>query len=98
MRLCSSLLALAVAAIPSPLLAQAAVTDVSNEAAGSSAATAEEPTPGSAEEAHPSQEQDIVVTGVRRKENDVLGGVSVLDAADLTREVRPSIEIGRAHV
>ena len=91
MRLCSSLLALAVAAIPSPLLAQAAVTDVSNEAAGSSAATAEEPTPGSAEEAHPSQEQDIVVTGVRRKENDVLGGVSVLDAADLTREVRPSI-------
>jgi iron complex outermembrane receptor protein len=36
-------------------------------------------------------EQDIVVTGVRRKENDVLGGVSVLDEADLTRQVRSSI-------
>src|SRR4249919_2549706 len=89
----TSLLALAIALIPSPALAQVTVTDSSSEAAGSSetGAAAEAPTPGSAADAHPSQEQDIVVTGVRRKENDVLGGVSVLDAADLTREVRPSI-------
>ena len=79
----TSLLALAIALIPSPVLAQVAVTDPSSEAV--------EPAPASAAEAHPSQEQDIVVTGVRRKENDVLGGVSVLDAADLTRQVRPSI-------
>jgi iron complex outermembrane receptor protein len=91
MRRSASLLALAIALIPSPLLAQAAVTDSASEAAGSSTVTAEEPTPGSAEDAHPDHEADIVVTGVRRKENDVLGGVSVLDAADLTREVRPSI-------
>ncbi|MCY0672145.1 TonB-dependent receptor plug domain-containing protein, partial [Klebsiella pneumoniae] len=32
-----------------------------------------------------------VVTGVRRKAGDVLGGLSVLDAEDLARELRPSI-------
>jgi iron complex outermembrane receptor protein len=79
----TSLLAISIALLPSPLLAQAAVTDPPGEAV--------EPAPASAADAHPSQEQDIVVTGVRRKENDVLGGVSVLDAADLTRQVRPSI-------
>ena len=89
----TSLLALSMALLPSPLLAQVAVTDSSSEAAGSSetSSAAAEPTPGSAADAHPEPEQDIVVTGVRRKENDVLGGVSVLDAADLTRQVRPSI-------
>jgi iron complex outermembrane receptor protein len=88
-----SLLALSIALLPSPVLAQAAVNDSSSEAGGSSetGATAEEPTPGSAAGAHPDHEQDIVVTGIRRKENDVLGGVSVLDAADLTRQVRTSI-------
>jgi iron complex outermembrane receptor protein len=86
-----SLLALAIALLPAPLLAQPAVTDSSGEAAGMDAAAADEPTPGNAADAHPDQEQDIVVTGIRRKENDVLGGVSVLDAADLTRQVRPSI-------
>jgi len=45
--------------------------------------------PGSAEDAHTSD--PIVVTGVRRKAADVLGGISVLDQADLTREVRQSI-------
>src|SRR5262249_41750269 len=94
MRRSASLLAFAIALTPSPLLAQAAVTDASGEAAGTDAAAgAEKPTPGSAAEAHPAraEDQEIVVTGVRRKENDVLGGVSVLDEADLTREVRPSI-------
>jgi len=93
MRRSASLLALAIAIIPSPLLAQTALTDSSSEAAGTAgaAATTGALTPGSAEEAHPDHEADIVVTGVRRKENDVLGGVSVLDEADLTRDVRPSI-------
>jgi iron complex outermembrane receptor protein len=85
-----SLLALAIALLPSPLLAQQAVADSSSEAAGADV-VADEPMPGNAADAHPDQEQDIVVTGIRRSENDVLGGVSVLDAADLTRQVRPSI-------
>src|SRR5262245_51233977 len=90
MRRSVSLLALAVALIPAPLMAQSTLTDTSSEAAGGSASTAE-PATGRAADAHPEHEQDLVATGVRRKENDVLGGVSVLDAADLTREVRPSI-------
>ncbi|WP_294122896.1 TonB-dependent receptor [Sphingomonas sp.] len=94
MRRSASLLALAIAIVPSPLLAQATVTDTSSEAAGSSeiSATAADPMPGSAADSHAAHEEgEIVVTGVRRKENDVLGGVSVLDEADLIREVRPSI-------
>ena len=46
--------------------------------------------PGSAAQAHHEEEQ-LVVTGVRRSEGDALGGISVLDKAELTREVRPSI-------
>jgi iron complex outermembrane receptor protein len=94
MRRSASLLALAVALIPAPLFAQTTVTDSSSEAAGSTAeTTTAEPVPGNAAEAHatPKEDQEIVVTGVRRNENDVLGGVSVLDEAELTREVRPSI-------
>ena len=47
--------------------------------------------PATAQEAHHDHDDEIVVTGVRRTAGDVLGGVSVLDKADLTREVRPSI-------
>ena len=90
MRRTVSLLALAVALLPSPLLAQSAVNDPSSDEAGSNGGD-QGPVPGSATDAHSEHEADIVVTGVRRKENDVLGGVSVLDAADLTRQVRPSI-------
>lgn len=61
-------------------------------AAGSSAAEADaQPTPGSAEEAHQHRDETIVVTGVRRTSADVLGGVSVLDEAELNRELRPSL-------
>ena len=56
--------------------------------ADAGAATAPEPT---AEGAHRDHDNEIVVTGVRRPAGDVLGGISVLDQADLTREVRPSI-------
>jgi iron complex outermembrane receptor protein len=57
--------------------------------ASAAAAAAE---PGSAAQAHHAGEEErLVVTGVRRAAGDVLGGVSVLDEAELTREVRPSI-------
>ena len=47
--------------------------------------------PPTAEDAHRDHDSEIVVTGTRRSAGDVLGGVSVLDQADLTREVRSSI-------
>jgi len=52
---------------------------------------AEQPEQGSAEQAHPAQDETIVVTGVRRRAEDVLAGVSVLDEAELDRQLRPSI-------
>ena len=86
-----SLTALAFALAPAPALAQSAVVDPSMDSAGGADSTAT-PQPGSAAQAHPAREEGvIVVTGVRRRENDVLGGVSVLDQGELTREVRPSI-------
>ena len=94
----SSRLALAAALsfLASPAWAETTVagTDVSATSAtsgDSSAATADAPQPGNADDAHHDHSDDVVVTGVRRKANDVLGGISVLDEADLTREVRPSI-------
>ena len=54
-------------------------------------ATAEQPTPGSAEDAHHDHNEDVIVTGVRKRAADVLGGISVLDSSDLTREMRASI-------
>ena len=48
--------------------------------------------PGRAQEAHhDDHDGEIIVTGVRRRAEDVLGGISVLDEADLTREMRTSI-------
>ncbi|MFL6793547.1 MAG: TonB-dependent receptor [Sphingomicrobium sp.] len=82
--------ALAAALPVSPALAQAAPaqpTVSDGDATGSGA----EPTPGSAQQAHPDTDQAIVVTGVRRAAGDVLGGVSVVDKEQLTHDVRPSI-------
>jgi iron complex outermembrane receptor protein len=62
-------------------------SDVADSAAADSAAA---PAP-TAEAAHKDHDSDIVVTGVRRNAGDVLGGISVLDQEDLTRQVRPSI-------
>jgi iron complex outermembrane receptor protein len=47
--------------------------------------------PSTAQRAHTDRDQAIVVTGVRRRAEDVLGGVSVLDEAELNRSVQPSI-------
>jgi iron complex outermembrane receptor protein len=52
---------------------------------------AEAPVPGDAKAAHPDEDQAIVITGVKRKAEDILGGVSVLDEADLNRSIKPSI-------
>lgn len=49
------------------------------------------PVPGNAADAHPDDDHAIVVTGVKRTAGDILGGVSVIDAQELSREVRPSI-------
>ena len=37
------------------------------------------------------QNNDIVVTGIRRNREDVLGGISVLSSEELARQVRPTI-------
>ena len=76
-------LAAALALSPGPAFAEA------DAAASADAAT--DPTPGSAAQAHHEGEDQVVVTGVRRKTADALGGVTVLDEAKLTREVRTSI-------
>ena len=76
-------LAAALALSPGPAFAEAD--------AAASADAAADPTPGSAAQAHHEGEDQVVVTGVRRKTADALGGVTVLDEAKLTREVRTSI-------
>ena len=77
-------LAAALAIPPAPALAEAA-TEVAMTAAEAA------PEPGSAAQAHHEGAEQITVTGVRRKTADALGGVTVLDQAKLTREVRTSI-------
>ena len=84
-----SLLALAAALAASSANAQATAQESDAVEASAEAAAAE---PGSAAQAHHHDEEErLVVTGVRRAAGDELGGVSVLDKAELTREVRPSI-------
>jgi iron complex outermembrane receptor protein len=50
-----------------------------------------QPGPGSASDAHKDQDQAIVITGIKRRSEDVLGGASVLDQAELNRALKPSI-------
>ena len=75
MRLVSSF-ALAMAMVPATALAQVPPPPA--------AATAQD-------EDHHDHNEDIVVTGVRRKAGDVLGGLSVLDSEELAKELRPSL-------
>jgi iron complex outermembrane recepter protein len=96
MRRSASLLALAIALTPSHLLAQVAITDSSGVAAGATAAdesaAASETAQNQAQNpAHHDDTGVIVVTGVRRKMGDVLGGISVLTGEELVQDVRPSI-------
>ena len=77
----AALLAAASPFLASPALAQTGVAP----------AAAPEPEPGDAKAAHPDPDQAIVITGVKRKAEDVLGGVSVVDFGELSRELRSSI-------
>ncbi|MCL6698325.1 TonB-dependent receptor [Sphingomonas sp. NSE70-1] len=91
-----SLLALSVALAPTPALAQMAPADAGASAeADSGAATAidagTDATATAEEDEHHDHHDDIVVTGVRRKAGDVLGGLSVLDSEELAKELRPSL-------
>jgi len=72
------------------ILLSAAATTVVVPASPSSEPAAP-PVPGSAAEAHTDQDQAIVITGVKRRSEDVLGGTSVLDQAELNRALKPSI-------
>ncbi len=40
---------------------------------------------------HHDHGDEIIVTGVRRRAGDVLGGISVLDGDELAKQMRPSI-------
>ena len=81
--------------IPISAAAVAAAMPFSPLAAHQTEAPAAAPqAPGQAESAHVDDhvhDQAIVVTGVRRREQDVLGGVSVMDEAKLNRELQPSL-------
>lgn len=79
-------LAAALAGLPFPAIAGGASGDTADVAA-----TTQAPQQGRAEGAHHDHDDEVIVTGVKRRAADVLGGISVLDSADLTREVRPSI-------
>lgn len=87
----SSRLALGAALTFLSFPAWAAETSVASNDASSTNAGSDAPQPGSADDAHHDHSDEVVVTGIRKRASDVLGGISVLDSADLTREVRPSI-------
>ena len=91
-----SLAALAASMPFSPASAQPAASDPAQPTAiasdgGAGGESIDPPTPGDAAKAHPDQDQAIVITGVKRKAEDVLGGVSVVDEAELNRSIKPSI-------
>ena len=86
----ASMLAISIALLPAPALAQTEPAPA--PAQTDPAQTEPAPAPAStAQDVHHDRGDVIIVTGVRRKAGDVLGGLSVLDAEDLAKEVRPSI-------
>ncbi|HEX6603688.1 MAG TPA: TonB-dependent receptor [Sphingomicrobium sp.] len=80
----------ALAAIVPFSAAPAQSAGVSEPDAGGADAAAP-PVAGSAVDAHKDQDQAIVITGVKRRAEDVLGGVSVVDEAELNRSIKPNI-------
>lgn len=67
-----------------PAVAQSLAPAETSDAGG-------EPEPGNAAKAHPDSDQEIVITGVKRRTADVLGGVAVLDQEELTHDLKPSL-------
>jgi len=96
MKLPIGLLATAAMFVPALAFAQQApIADSSpivdhSESAGAGAPTAP-PTPGNAADAHPDEDQAIIITGTKRRAGDVLGNVSVLDEEELAHDLKPSI-------
>jgi len=86
----ASLLALAVAFCPAAVLAQTESAPAPADSAATQAESTAAPT-NTAQDIHPDRSDVIVVTGVRQKAGDVLGGLSVLQAEELVRDLRPSI-------
>ncbi len=88
-----SLLTLSVTLAPAPALAQPTPVDVGTtaESDGETDTTADANTPTAEDQDHHDHNDDIVVTGVRRKAGDALGGLSVLDSEELAKELRPSL-------
>ena len=87
-------LAALAAALPYSPAAAAELTASGRASADStlSGGAAADPVTGSAAAEHPDHDSgDIVVTGTRKHVQDVLGGISILDTGDLTREMRTSI-------
>ena len=62
-----------------------------SSAATAQVATRTSDTESGADTQHHDDSETIVVTGTRRNEGDVLGGLSVMDSEELARDVRPSI-------
>ena len=89
----ASLLALAAALYTAPALAQADTVPISADTSAASVGAATAATDSAQEDEHHDHDDDdlIVVTGSRRKAGDALGGLTVLSAEDLTKELRPSI-------
>ena len=81
-----SLFALTVALVPASAFAE----DVT-EVGSATDATAETANVAIDAQHHDDEGDEIVVTGVRRKAGDVLGGLSVLDSEELAKELRPSL-------
>jgi iron complex outermembrane receptor protein len=82
-----SLFALAVTLFPASALAGGSTESGSVAEAGIESANATADAPPH----HDEESEEIVVTGVRRKAGDVLGGLSVLDSEELAKELRPSL-------
>lgn len=83
----ASLLALSIALVPAAALADSGAETASTAEASAETANASADAPPHHEE----ENEEIVVTGVRKKAGDVLGGLSVLDSEELAKELRPSI-------
>jgi len=87
----ASLLALAVSLCPAPALAETVTASDAVDTPPVSRDTASASTDAAQQDDHPDRGDVIVVTGVRQKAGDVLGGLSVLQAEELVRDLRPSL-------
>lgn len=88
-------LLLSAAALPGIALAQPADSTAAIDQGGAQGTVSAPPaaTPPAARRRayHAREEQDIVITGMRRNRSDVLSGTSVVTGDELTREVRTTI-------